>query len=142
MTVTVRDRARSDEGATYDIRARYLYGADGGRSRVAETAGLPMRGEMGVAGSLNIVFRADLSPWVAHRPSVLYWVLQPGSDIGGIGMGVVRMVRPWNEWLTIWGYDVADGPPDSPRSSRRGWCAASSGWRTSTSRSSAAPRGR
>jgi 2,4-dichlorophenol 6-monooxygenase len=25
---------------------------------------------------------------------------------------VVRMVRPWNEWLTIWGYDVADGPPD------------------------------
>ena len=112
MTVTVRDRARSDDGATYDIRARYLYGADGGRSRVAETAGLPMRGEMGVAGSLNIVFRADLSPWVAHRPSVLYWVLQPGSDVGGIGMGVVRMVRPWNEWLTIWGYDVADGPPD------------------------------
>jgi hypothetical protein len=67
---------------------------------------------MGVAGSLNIVFRADLSPWVAHRPSVLYWILQPGSDIGGIGMGVVRMVRPWNEWLTIWGYDVADGPPE------------------------------
>jgi 2,4-dichlorophenol 6-monooxygenase len=71
-----------------------------------------MRGEMGVAGSLNIVFRADLSRWVAHRPSVLYWILQPGSDVGGIGMGVVRMVRPWNEWLTIWGYDVADGPPD------------------------------
>ncbi len=112
VTVTVRDRTRSDEGATYDVRARYLYGADGGRSRVAEQAGLPMRGEMGVAGSLNIVFRADLSPWVAHRPSVLYWVLQPGSDVGGIGMGVVRMVRPWNEWLTIWGYDVADGPPD------------------------------
>jgi 2,4-dichlorophenol 6-monooxygenase len=112
VTVTVRDRTRSDDGATYDIRARYLYGADGGRSRVAEDAGLPMRGEMGVAGSLNIVFRADLSRWVAHRPSVLYWVLQPGSDVGGIGMGVVRMVRPWNEWLTIWGYDVADGPPD------------------------------
>ena len=112
VTATVRDRTRSDEGATYDVRARYLYGADGGRSRVAEVAGLPMRGEMGVAGSLNIVFRADLSPWVAHRPSVLYWILQPGSDVGGIGMGVVRMVRPWNEWLTIWGYDVADGPPD------------------------------
>ncbi|GLZ56068.1 FAD-dependent monooxygenase [Actinomycetospora sp. NBRC 106378] len=109
VTVTVRDRLRGDE---YEIRAKYLYGADGGRSRVAEHAGLPMRGDMGVAGSLNIVFRADLSPWVAHRPSVLYWVLQPGSDIGGIGMGVVRMVRPWNEWLTIWGYDVADGPPD------------------------------
>ncbi|MDL5159914.1 FAD-dependent oxidoreductase [Actinomycetospora termitidis] len=109
VTVSVRDRLRDD---TYEIRAKYLYGADGGRSKVAENAGLPMRGEMGVAGSLNIVFRADLTPWVAHRPSVLYWVLQPGSDVGGIGMGVVRMVRPWNEWLTIWGYDVADGPPD------------------------------
>ncbi|WP_018332451.1 FAD-dependent oxidoreductase [Actinomycetospora chiangmaiensis] len=109
VTVTVRDRLRGDE---YEIRAKYLYGADGGRSRVAEDAGLPMRGEMGVAGSLNIVFRADLSPWVAHRPSVLYWVLQPGSDVGGIGMGLVRMVRPWNEWLIVWGYDAAEGPPE------------------------------
>src|SRR4051812_24964484 len=75
VTVTVRDRLRRD---TFDIRARYLYGADGGRSRVAENAGLPMRGEMGIAGSLNIVFRADLAHLLAHRPSVLYWVLQPG----------------------------------------------------------------
>jgi len=32
--------------------------------------------------------------------------MQPGSNVGGIGMGVVRMVRPWNEWLVIWGYDI------------------------------------
>ena len=43
---------------------------------------------------MNIVFHADLSKYVAHRPSVLYWVLQPGADVGGIGMGLVRMVRP------------------------------------------------
>ena len=42
---------------------------------------------MGVAGSMNIVIEADLSRYVAHRPSVLYWVMQPGSDVGGIGMG-------------------------------------------------------
>jgi 2,4-dichlorophenol 6-monooxygenase len=65
---------------------------------------------MGKGGSMNIVFEADLSRYVAHRPSVLYWVVQPGSDIGGIGMGLVRMVRPWNEWLIVWGYDI-DGPP-------------------------------
>ncbi len=29
---------------------------------------------MGVAGSMNILFKADLSRLVAHRPSVLYWV--------------------------------------------------------------------
>ena len=41
---------------------------------------------MGRAGSMNIVFKADLTKYVAHRPSVLYWVLQPGAQIGGIGM--------------------------------------------------------
>ncbi len=61
---------------------------------------------MGVGGSMNILFRADLSQYVAHRPSVLYWVMQPGADVGGIGMGLVRMVRPWNEWLIVWGYDI------------------------------------
>ena len=55
---------------------------------------------------MNILFKADLSKYVAHRPSVLYWVLQPGADVGGIGMGLVRMVRPWNEWLIVWGYDI------------------------------------
>jgi 2,4-dichlorophenol 6-monooxygenase len=109
VTATVRDRL---EGAEYRIRAKYLIGADGGRSVVAEQIGLPMEGRMGVAGSLNIVLKADLSRYVAHRPSVLYWVLQPGSDIGGIGMGLVRCVRPWNEWLLVWGYDITQPPPE------------------------------
>jgi 2,4-dichlorophenol 6-monooxygenase len=108
VTAQVRDRI---SGAEYAIRAKYLVGADGGRSKVAEDIGLPFEGRMGVAGSMNIVFEADLSRYVAHRPSVLYWVLQPGSHIGGIGMGLVRMVRPWNEWLIVWGYDINEAPP-------------------------------
>jgi 2,4-dichlorophenol 6-monooxygenase len=109
VTATVRDRL---SGHDYQIRAKYLVGADGGRSQVAEDIGLPMQGRMGVAGSMNIVFEADLSRYVAHRPSVLYWVLQPGANIGGIGMGLVRMVRPWNEWLIVWGYDINQPPPE------------------------------
>ena len=108
VTVTVRDRTTGHE---YAIRAKYVLGADGGRSQVAEDVGLPFEGEMDLAGSMNIVFHADLSHLVAHRPSVLYWVLQPGSDVGGIGLGLVRMVRPWNEWLTVWGYDISQPPP-------------------------------
>jgi 2,4-dichlorophenol 6-monooxygenase len=109
VTATVRDRLRGDE---YEIRARYLIGADGGRSKVAEDIALPMVGQMGVAGSINIVFEADLSRFVAHRPSTLYWVLQTGADVGGIGMGLVRCVRPWHEWLIVWGYDIDGPPPD------------------------------
>ncbi|WP_330324130.1 FAD-dependent oxidoreductase [Streptomyces pseudovenezuelae] len=109
VTATVRDRLRGD---TYEIRARYLIGADGGRSKVAEDAGLPMSGQMGVAGSINIVFEADLGKYTAHRPSTLYWVLAPGATVGGIGAGLVRCVRPWNEWMIVWGYDVTAGAPD------------------------------
>jgi 2,4-dichlorophenol 6-monooxygenase len=108
VTAKVKDHV---SGVIHEVRAKYLLGADGGRSKVAEDIALPMEGKMGVAGSLNIVIEADLSKYVAHRPSVLYWVMQPGSDVGGIGMGVVRMVRPWNEWLLIWGYDINEKPP-------------------------------
>lgn len=108
VTATVRDRL---SGGTYQIRAKYLIGADGGRSKVAQDIELPMAGAMDIEGSMNIVFEADLSQYVAHRPSVLYWVLQPGAQIGGIGAGLIRMVRPWNEWLIVWGYDISQPAP-------------------------------
>ncbi|MEV4055358.1 FAD-dependent monooxygenase [Amycolatopsis sp. NPDC049688] len=108
VTARFRDRVRGDE---FTLRAKYLVGADGARSRVAEQAGLPIAGQTGKAGSMNITFTADLARYVAHRPSVLYWVMRPGAHLGGIGMGLVRMVRPWNEWLLTWGYDIAQPPP-------------------------------
>src|SRR5579871_3086884 len=75
VDVKVRDRLT---GTVYVIRARYLIGADGARSMVAADIGLPMEGQMDIAGSMNITFKADISAWVGHRPSVLYWVIQPG----------------------------------------------------------------
>ncbi|MEU9289223.1 FAD-dependent monooxygenase [Streptomyces sp. NPDC048275] len=108
VTVRVRDRLTGQE---HDIRAKYLIGADGARSRVAEDIGLPYEGAMDIAGSMNITFKADIESYVGHRPSVLYWVIQPGANVGGIGAGLVRMVRPWNEWLIVWGYDINSEPP-------------------------------
>lgn len=108
VTTTCRDRLT---GKDFTVRSKFLVGADGGNSLVAEHLGLPFEGKMGVGGSMNILFRADLSKYVAHRPSVLYWVMQPGADVGGIGMGLVRMVRPWNEWLIVWGYDINQPAP-------------------------------
>lgn len=108
VTTTCKDRL-SDQIVT--IRSKYLVGADGGNSLVADHIGLPFEGQMGIGGSMNILFKADLSKYVAHRPSVLYWVVQPGADVGGIGMGLVRMVRPWNEWLIVWGYDINQPAP-------------------------------
>lgn len=108
VTTTCLDRLTGEE---FTIRSKYLIGADGGNSLVAENEDLPIVGKMGVGGSMNILFRADLSKYVAHRPSVLYWVMQPGADVGGIGMGLVRMIRPWSEWLIVWGYDINEPVP-------------------------------
>jgi 2,4-dichlorophenol 6-monooxygenase len=66
VTTTCRDRLTGKE---FTIRSKYLVGADGGNSLVAEHAGLPFEGKMGVGGSMNILFKADLSKYVAHRPS-------------------------------------------------------------------------
>ena len=69
VTTTCLDRLTGKE---VTIRSKYLIGADGGNSLVVENEGLPIEGKMGVEGSMNILFRADLSKYVAHRPSVLY----------------------------------------------------------------------
>jgi 2,4-dichlorophenol 6-monooxygenase len=61
---------------------------------------------------MNITFKADIEQFVGHRPSVLYWVVQPGANVGGIGTGLVRMVRPWDEWLIVWGYDISQPAPE------------------------------
>ncbi|HEX4092901.1 MAG TPA: FAD-dependent monooxygenase [Trebonia sp.] len=108
VSVQARDRLT---GSVLTIRAKYLIGADGARSMVAADLGLPMEGRMDIAGSMNITFTADISRYVSHRPSVLYWVIQPGSNVGGIGAGLVRMVRPWHEWLIVWGYDISQPAP-------------------------------
>jgi 2,4-dichlorophenol 6-monooxygenase len=109
VTTTVLDRVT---GTTYLVRSKYLIGGDGARSKVAADIGLPFEGQMDIAGSMNITFKADLTALVGHRPSVLYWVVKPGANVGGIGAGLVRMVRPWNEWLIVWGYDITQPPPE------------------------------
>ncbi len=58
------------------------------------------------------IFEANLSRFVAHRPSVLYWMLQPGAEKEGVGLGVLRMIKPWHEWMLMWGYEAAAGPPE------------------------------
>ncbi|QCU79689.1 phenol 2-monooxygenase (plasmid) [Citricoccus sp. SGAir0253] len=109
VSVRVRNRLSGHE---YTIRAKYLIGADGARSKIAEDIDTPFEGSMDIGGSMNITFTADLSHLAEHRPSILYWVFHPGSNIGGIGAGLVRCVRPWKEWLVVWGYDINGPAPE------------------------------
>jgi 2,4-dichlorophenol 6-monooxygenase len=109
--VTVRFRD-GRTGAIFQQRARYLLGFDGARSKIAEQIGLPFEGELARAGTVYIQFRADLSRYVAHRPSILHWIFNSQAGFGEIGMGLLRAVRPWHQWIAGWGFDMAAGEPD------------------------------
>lgn len=104
-------------GQEFEVRAKYLVGADGGRSKVAANAGLEFEGGMGLGetGSINIEFKADLSALCEHRHSDMYWMLQVGKNLcghpEGPGFSVIRMVRPWTRWVCVVGYEMAKGAP-------------------------------
>jgi 2,4-dichlorophenol 6-monooxygenase len=95
VTTTLLD---SVTGARFTVRSRYVIGADGGQSPVAAAIGLPLHGESGIAPALNVRFEADLSGYFADRPGSIFWILQPGRE-GALGNAMLRMVRPWHEWV-------------------------------------------
>jgi len=109
VTVSLRDRL---SGRAYTVRARYLVGADGARSQIVEDLGLPLEGHAARAGTQYVLFRSDLSRYVAHRPSILYWIVTSNASFGEIGQGLLRAIRPWDQWIAGWGFDMAKGEPE------------------------------
>lgn len=108
----VRARARDrDTGDEFTIIARYIVGADGGRSKVAEEFGFSFTGESGLGAALNIWLEADLTRYCDYRPGTLYWMAQPGNDYW-VGSGTWICVKPYTEWVLLCMYDPAEGEPD------------------------------
>ena len=73
VTGLLTDRATGEETP---FTARYLIAAEGAQSRVRRVLAVQMVGEENVYDSVNILFHADLTQWVAHRPAALYFVEQ------------------------------------------------------------------
>jgi putative polyketide hydroxylase len=99
VTATLREG-----GGGTRVRARYLIAADGARSRVRETLGIAMRGNAGIYRSINVLLRADLTPWVADRPAALYFIEQPGLKATFLTINGVNR----------WGFLVNNLPVDGP----------------------------
>lgn len=85
-------------GQRFRVRSKYVIAADGGQSPVAEAVGLPMTGTPGIAPAINVVFRADLSRYFAHRPGSIFWMVQPWRE-GPMAASMFRMVEPWDRWV-------------------------------------------
>lgn len=66
-------------GEELSVSARYLIGADGGRSKVRDLIGAKLEGRHGLSHHYNIIFRAPgLAQAHGHGPAAVYW--QIGRD--------------------------------------------------------------
>ncbi|KIW98289.1 uncharacterized protein Z519_01873 [Cladophialophora bantiana CBS 173.52] len=94
VVTSVRNRITSE---TYNITAQYLVGADGARSSVISSLGIPIDGKQ-LSNAFGVHIKADLSKYFTHRPGSMAWILDPDAPDWS-SHGSIRMVRPWNEFL-------------------------------------------
>lgn len=105
----IMDRVTGEE---YLVRAAYVIGADGGRSRVAEQVGIPFEGESSLMHMVNAWIEVDLTEHTAYRPGGIYMIFQPGGG-SWVGSGSFVSVRQWNDWVLVREYDPSGGEPDT-----------------------------
>ena len=110
VDVTVRDLVFNK---TYNIRCKYLFGADGARSTIQRQLGLPLvKGEPSGGSAWNIFVKADLSKYMTTRQGSLHWIYQHDVDHPDFAwIGFPRVVDQWDRWLIIF-FPVNGYQPD------------------------------
>jgi 2-polyprenyl-6-methoxyphenol hydroxylase-like FAD-dependent oxidoreductase len=98
-------RSRSGTATEYDVRARYLVGADGPRSTVRRALGIEVESLGSEGRQLTALFGADLGGVVSDPPFALYWVTRPGAEALFVASGRDR----WG-----YGWEPGDGDPTRP----------------------------
>jgi 2,4-dichlorophenol 6-monooxygenase len=107
-------------GAEYVVRARYVIGADGGRT-VGRCVGIELSGQRKVVSMVSIHMTADLSAWAKDEDVLIRWMVNP--DFGGsfasgvlVPMGPERWGTKSEEWVFHQQYQPDD--PDAQDSAK------------------------
>lgn len=87
-------------GREYQVRSRFLVGADGGQSQVARSIGVEFDTVPAPsANAVNIMVEADCNHLMAGREAQLHWCVgAPSQKKFGV-ISCFRMVKPWSTWL-------------------------------------------
>lgn len=109
VTATLIERAT---GAETRVRAQYLIAADGAQSRIRRTLDIPMTGREAVYESVNILLRADLTPWTSHRPAALYFIEHPEIKATFLTINGVDRWGFLANSLSAYGLAAADFTPE------------------------------
>src|SRR3546814_9279332 len=79
--VEARIRNR-DTGEEFPVTARYLIGADGGKT-VGPQIGVNMIAPSRIASRVTVHFRADLSSYIDYDTSVMHCIINPHGAMAG-----------------------------------------------------------
>ena len=101
--VTVR--CRGADGREDDVSARYVIAADGARSAVRRLLDVPMSGVGRMGHQMGIHFEADLWPWIADRPYLLWWIYN--AEAAGLFIALDGRYR----WTFNFAYDPQQAVP-------------------------------
>ncbi|OAL38560.1 hypothetical protein AYO20_02210 [Fonsecaea nubica] len=86
----------------HTIRCKYLFGADGARSKIIAQLGLPLKQKPGGGLAWNVLVKANLSKHIQNRKGNLHWCYQHDLEHPDFAwIGFPRMVKPWHEWVFI-----------------------------------------
>jgi 2,4-dichlorophenol 6-monooxygenase len=106
VVATIRDHK---ENRTYDVRAQYMLGCDGGR-RVGPKLGIELQGPRNLSNQVSFYVTADLSKWARDPEVLIRWIWMPDSA----SMVVIVPMGPKNwgpnseEWVIHLGYQPED----------------------------------
>lgn len=92
VTARIRERLTERE---YEIRCKYLLGADGGRSTVATESGFDFEGSFNIGEAVSAWLDVDLTKFTAHRSGAIAFITPQSSEIW---MSIWPCVTPWTEW--------------------------------------------
>ncbi len=110
VRATVQEVASGD---TYEVRAQYVIGADGGKT-VGEKIGVAMNGPSGLLDMVSCHFKADLSAY-ADETCLITWFLNP-DGAGSWGSGAMVPMGPtWGKHSEEWNFIFTFGPDDPER---------------------------
>jgi 2,4-dichlorophenol 6-monooxygenase len=106
VVATVVDR---DTGEEYEVAARWVIAADGGRT-IGRIVGVTMEGLTDLTRTATLHFSADLSAWAKDPEVLLRWVWCPsvGKLVVLAPMGPTRWGGESEEWVGHLNYDIDD----------------------------------
>jgi len=106
VTAHVRDHS---DGSEYEVRARYIVGADRGRT-VGPVAGIELEGETDLITQVSVHFQADLSRWYPDDRVLLNWLRSPYRP----GVSVIVPMGPgnWGRHSPEWSISFPKMPDD------------------------------